>query len=95
MEGLALAGEVLPAWASRPRIPEHLQFIWTAFARLSTDRQIGMDVGAIMFTSIEKYAERYRVDGVDAFDRFALLIRAMDRDWLSNRPKPGAAGNKD
>ena len=61
--------------------------MWRAFAALSSDRQIGMDLGPIMFSSIEKYAERFGIDGVDAFDRFSFLIRAMDRDWLSNRPK--------
>jgi hypothetical protein len=35
-----------------------------------------MEAGAISWSSIDRYARRYCIDG-DEFDRFARLIRAM------------------
>lgn len=65
----------------RPQVGEHLNFVWCAFAQLRTDRQIGLDRGPIMFSSINDYADRYGIVGdIDEFDRFVVLIRAMDAE---------------
>jgi hypothetical protein len=37
-----------------------------------------MDTGPIPWTAIDRYAERYGLDG-DAFERLSLWIRMMDR----------------
>lgn len=46
-----------------------------------------MSVGGIPFVAIHLYAERY---GIDDFDTFHALIRALDSEYLAhaNRSKP-------
>ena len=60
-------------------VQEHLQFVWRAYGALRTDRQIGMDVGPIMFSSIDRYARRYAIHDIEEFERFMTLIRALDQ----------------
>lgn len=62
---------------------EHLQFTWSAFWDLNTDRPVGMGVGPIPFTAIDRYADRYGIEGLDAFDALRELIRAMDDAYLT------------
>lgn len=69
---------------------EHLDFVWSAWWELHTDRPIGMAVGPIPFTAIDAYAGRYGIGALDAFEAFAGLIRAMDAvylDWAAKRAK--------
>jgi hypothetical protein len=61
---------------------EHLLFEWEAFGALSTDRPVGFDRGAIPWSSIDRFAQRYAIEG-DEFDRFCRLIRAMDSAYLA------------
>lgn len=72
----------LPCVASRVDPFPHLMFEWEAFGALSTDRPVGLDRGAIPWSSIDRFARRYAIDD-DAFDRFARLIRAMDAAYLA------------
>lgn len=71
---------------------EHLQFQWSAFWDLHTDRPVGMGVGPIPFGAIDQYAARYSIDDLDDFEAFRELIRAMDDAYLTwsskRRPKP-------
>lgn len=67
--------------ASRVDVFPHLSFEWEAFQALATDRQIGMALGPVPWSSIDRYANRYGIAG-DAFDRFCDLIRAMDLAFL-------------
>lgn len=60
---------------------EHLRCDWKAFWALSTDRQIGMTAGAIPWSSIDRYAQRFDVIG-DEFERLMRVIRAMDGAYL-------------
>jgi hypothetical protein len=75
-------GRVPAALEEQPDIPDHLQFVWEAFWRLSPDRQIGFSVGPIPFTAIDRYAVRFGPEDVDAFDRLFELIRAMDVEFV-------------
>lgn len=59
-------------------VQEHLNSVWRAYHALRTDRQVGMDMGPIMFSSIDRYARRYSIDDLDEFERFMALIRALD-----------------
>lgn len=61
-----------------PEIPEEARFAYYAFRELATDRAIGMGVGPIPFIAIDAFARRYRIEGVDEFERFLGLIRAID-----------------
>lgn len=53
-----------------------------------------MGIGPIPFGAIDRYADRYGIAGVDEFDSFRELIRAMDDAYLSwsakrrDKPKP-------
>lgn len=70
----------LPCVAARPDLFGHLIFEWSAFRSLSTDRPIGLAMGPIPWSSIDRFADRYAIDG-DEFDRFAALIQAMDETF--------------
>jgi hypothetical protein len=74
-----------------------LAFYWTAWRELSTDRETGMGVGRIPFTAIVKYAECYGIlPDIDAFDRFRLIIRAMDSEFMAvSSMKPGEISARD
>jgi hypothetical protein len=69
--------EMLPCVATRPDLFGHLTFEWSAFRSLSTDRPIGLAMGPIPWSSIDRFAGRYDIAG-DDFDRFSELIQAMD-----------------
>lgn len=62
---------------------------YSAFWKLSTDRPIGMGVGQIPWSSLDRYAQREGIDE-DEFVRFEYLIRVMDDAYLehANKPKP-------
>jgi hypothetical protein len=76
-------GAILPALESRVRPYPHLTFYWNAFFNLSSDRQVGLSLGRIPWTSIDRYAARYRVDNPDSFDLLVRFLRAMDEVLLA------------
>lgn len=65
---------------------EHLSFAWSAWWELHTDRPIGMGVGPIPFSAIDRYADRYGVES-DAFEALRQLIRAMEGAYFAWRKK--------
>jgi hypothetical protein len=60
----------------------HLLDMWEAFFALSNDRQVGMGLGPIPWSSLDRYAQRFGIDDPDEFDVFAFLIRTMDGAFL-------------
>lgn len=74
---------MLPALENQPELPDHLTFAWEAFWALHSDRPAVMG-GAlpIPFSSLDRYARRYGIAGVDAFDRFSRLVQHMDGAYL-------------
>jgi hypothetical protein len=58
--------------------------VWDAFWVLSADRQVGMAVGAIPWSVIDRYAER---NGIEDFETFHTLLRAMDNVYLTHANK--------
>lgn len=75
---------------ARVEVEPHLEIEWQAFWLLSSERQIGMGLGPIGWSAIDRYAERNGIDGSDELDRFHRLIRAMDAAFLAH----AAAGNE-
>lgn len=72
------------ALQERPELAAELLFLWEAWWLLTTDRPIGMSgVGPIPFSAIDRYAQRYRIDDVDAFEAFAGVISQMDDVYLA------------
>ncbi|MGQ4273393.1 phage tail assembly chaperone [Terrihabitans sp. B22-R8] len=89
LEELAAEGPTPQALREQPELPEHLFSLWDAFHELSTDRQIGMaGAGPIMFSSIDRYACRFGIEG-DDFDLLASAIRAMDAEWREHMARQG------
>jgi hypothetical protein len=74
----------IAALHARPKVPARLHFIWEAFRELGTDRQLGMAVGPIPWSAIDRYARRYRL-GDGAFSYFQRVIRDLDEAWLEAR----------
>ncbi len=76
----------LPCVLARVDLFGHLQFEWSAFRSLSTDRQIGMGLGPISWSSIDRFASRYGLVG-DDFDRLCSLMQAMDAAYRDYHQK--------
>lgn len=72
-------------------LPENV-FYYEAFWEVSSDRQVGMGLGGIPFTAIDRYAARYGITDQDRFDAFRRTMRAMDAEYrkLTQPPTPGA-----
>jgi len=58
--------------------------VWEAFWHLTTDREIGMGVGPVPWTAMDRYAARHAIDDPDDFDEFVELITAMDQAYLDH-----------
>lgn len=67
----------LPFLENEPELPDHLNFEFAAFHEVSRDRNVGFGIGPIPWTSFDRYALRHGIAG-DAFDRFVMLMGAMD-----------------
>jgi len=89
---LAIAGhETAQKIMSRePKLHPTDQFYWESFLRLRYDQPIGMGgVGSIPWSSIERYAERYDIDGID-YEYFESAIRHVEADfarWVEHQSK--------
>ena len=67
-----------PALDIRPDLFFGLDFYLRAYHELSYDRPIGMSLGPIPWSSIERYATKYGVVDLDDFAVFESHIRAME-----------------
>lgn len=73
------AGRPFKPWDNRPQVPPHLLWVWEAFGQLQSCRPVGMGLGQIPWTAINKWVTAKEV--ADA-ERFETLIRAMDNEVL-------------
>ena len=79
LEQVAASGRSPKALQARPSLEPHLTFWWNAFVELSRDRPVHMGaVGSIPFTSLDRWAQRYGITGLNEFDTFRAVMRAMD-----------------
>lgn len=69
---------------SCPELEVWLLPVWNAFQRLGGDRQMGMSLGPIPWTAIDRYAIRYRIDD---FEDFEHMLSAMDAVYLEHARK--------
>jgi len=59
--------------------------LWNAYQRLSTSRQYEQGKPLfIPFDTIDRYCTRFGPHDVDEFERFLVLIEAMDAEYLRN-----------
>ena len=69
-----------------PNLSVGLVLYWRAFQDLSSDRDIGMGVGPIPWTSMDAWAARNRIRG-DSFERFVMILRGMDGAFMEKQGK--------
>ena len=77
LEDIASAGGDPKALRDRPVLQDHLRFEWDAFWTLLSDRPAGHST-RIPFTAIDRYADRYGLETLDAFERFRSLMTQMN-----------------
>jgi hypothetical protein len=64
-----------------PQLTAWEALLYTAFAELSTDRQLGMAEGPIPWSSIRRYAHEYGFDLSDLSD----ILRRVDGAYLRHQ----------
>ena len=70
-------GIAIPILDNAPKLTNGLQFYLEAFRSLRSDRQIGMGIGPIPWSAIERYATRHNLDN-DELETFERHMRAME-----------------
>lgn len=76
-----------PDWIeNKPDLLIGLEFYWKAFWELSTCRQFGYGEGPIPWLAMMQYARQYEIIG-EEFDRFVLVLKFMDTEYLKFRHK--------
>lgn len=88
-EGAGCPLDQLPCVVTRVDPLPHLMFEWEAFGELRTDRPVGLETGAVPWSSIHAFALRHDIHG-EEFTRFSQLIRAMDLAERRFNRKPDA-----
>jgi hypothetical protein len=72
--------------ANKPTIKIGLDLYWKAFQDLSSDRDIGMGVGPIPWSSIHEWGRRNHIYG-DDFERLVQVIRGLDAVFMEKQGK--------
>jgi hypothetical protein len=72
----------------QPKISVGLLMYLEAFYELDTERNHGMSLARIPWSSIMAYADRYQYDG----DEMLFFIRKMDDAWLEKLAAAKAGG---
>ena len=80
---------------NKPEITTGLDLYWKAFQDLSSDRDIGMGVGPIPWSSLNAWAARNSIRG-DDFERFVMVLRGLDNIYMEKQGKKtkGKMGKK-
>lgn len=68
----------------KPDLADGLDWYLGAFWMLSTERPLGAFGGAgrIPFSALDRWAARFGVVDLDAFERLQVLIEALDVEYL-------------
>lgn len=77
----------MPAGAFPPDLLPGAVDFYRAFLECGSDRTIGMSIGPIPFSSIDRYAARHGYTG-DEFDLLSRVVRAADDEFLRIVNKP-------
>lgn len=62
----------------KPALAPYLGRYWKAYQDLQTDRQFGLAVGPIQWSSVDRYARRHGFNSPDEFEDLLFYIRKMD-----------------
>jgi hypothetical protein len=71
---------------NKPEVKLGLELYWKAFQDLSSDRDIGMGVGPIPWSSMNEWGARNHIRG-DDFERFVAVLRGMDSIYMDKQSK--------
>lgn len=92
IDGYENRSEQVPERYLSPKLLVSAQPYLKAFWSLCNDRQIGFGgSGGILFTAIDRYADRIGITDPDEYWTFEAMIRTCDAVWL----KHANAGGKD
>jgi hypothetical protein len=72
--------------ANAPQLLMGLEMYYEAFTELSTCRQVGMGMGPIPWTAIDRYGDRYGFQG-EGFEYLVRMVRALDDVFLAHSRK--------
>lgn len=86
------AGKQVPAIERRPTLTGW-GWLWEAFWTLNTCRPIGMTVGPIPWTAVQRYAEVEGL-GLEETDMLHQTIRHMDEALLAHHREKGNRESK-
>lgn len=82
--------------ANAPILHDGLGLYYAAFLELSTDRDYGMGMGPIPYSSIADYLDRLGIEDDSWYEDFVDFIRALDSAFISyenQRQKDTAKSN--
>ncbi len=77
-----------PRWiVEKPELKLGLEFYWKAFWELATCRHVAQGAeGPIPWLAMQAYANQFEIRG-EEFDRFILILKHMDTEYLKTRGK--------
>jgi hypothetical protein len=85
--------EIPPALLDEPELLQGLALYYNAFWELFPDRQLGMSVGPIPYSSIVTYCREWNLDG-EMSQLMLKLVRKMDNDFLEWQEKQSKKSQK-
>jgi len=71
---------------NKPELKSGLELYWKAFQDLSSDRDIGMGIGPIPWSSIHAWGSRNHIWG-DDFERLVMMIHGLDAVYMDKQAK--------
>lgn len=78
-------GEIPKALKDRPSLSKWTVQYYSAFNVLSDSRQIGQGgIGPIPLSEMKAYMEMFEVSNLDERERFAKMVRALDRVYIKH-----------
>ncbi len=78
-------GEIPKALKDRPSLNKWTVQYYSAFNVLSDSRQIGQGgIGPIPLSEMKAYMEMFEVSNLDERERFAKMVRALDRVYIKH-----------
>lgn len=77
--------------ANAPRLTPGLEFYYSAFLNLSSERQVGFSEGRIPWSKVKDYCDRLKMS-LDDFERTWAIIAHMDAAYLKYRGEKSKTG---
>lgn len=85
-QALNLRAPIPDKIANFPDLNPGLDYYLEVYLDLCSDKDVGFGEGPIPWTSLDKYARRYNIEG-EEFERLVQLIRIVDSELLKTKQK--------